>query len=67
MALQITYGLGGYCKSCDNTHNHPLYNIVEQYEVDDLEAVAKQQARQSALTRLRELGLTDAEITALGL
>lgn len=33
----ITYGLGGYCRSCNPKHLHPDRNIVEchTYEVDD--------------------------------
>jgi hypothetical protein len=30
-----TYGLGGFCESCEDTHNHPLHNIVEEIEVPD--------------------------------
>lgn len=25
----VVYGLGGYCENCDETHTHPLHNIVE--------------------------------------
>lgn len=31
----ITYGLGGYCADCTPDHDHPLHNIVEQYEIPD--------------------------------
>jgi len=27
-----TYGEGGYCEPCDETHDHPLNNIVEIVE-----------------------------------
>jgi hypothetical protein len=35
MAINITYGLGGYCAECDPSHDHPLHNIIEQVEVPD--------------------------------
>ena len=31
----ITFGLGGYCENCDETHDHPLHNLVEVVEVED--------------------------------
>lgn len=37
MALNITYGLGGYCENCDSSHDHPLHNIIESIEVPDSE------------------------------
>jgi len=65
MALQITYGEGGYCDNCDNTHDHPLHNIIEQTEIEDSQSTDKQQARESAYRKLQALGLTDDEIKAL--
>jgi len=35
MANLIVYGLGGYCENCDETHDHPLNNIVEIIEIPD--------------------------------
>jgi len=32
---KITYGLGGHCENCDETHDHPLHNIVEDVEIPD--------------------------------
>lgn len=34
------YGLGGYCDPCDTSHDHPLHNLVEQVEVDDVPETA---------------------------
>ena len=31
----VTFGLGGYCENCDETHDHPLHNIVEDVEIPD--------------------------------
>ena len=28
----VTFGLGGYCADCDESHDHPLHNIVEIIE-----------------------------------
>lgn len=28
----VTFGLGGYCADCDESHDHPLHNIVEVIE-----------------------------------
>jgi hypothetical protein len=32
MSREVTFGLGGYCEDCDETHDHPLHNIVEDVE-----------------------------------
>jgi hypothetical protein len=31
----ITYGLGGYCENCDDSHDHPINNLVEIVELPD--------------------------------
>lgn len=28
----VTFGFGGYCENCDQSHDHPLHNIVEVLE-----------------------------------
>jgi len=35
MPYEVIYGLGGYCADCDETHNHPLHNLIEVIEVPD--------------------------------
>lgn len=30
-----TFGFGGYCENCRETHDHPLHNIVEIIEMPD--------------------------------
>jgi len=65
MAINITYGEGGFCENCDNTHDHLLHNIVEQFEVPDPEPTPVEQARTTAIAKLTALGLTNDEITAL--
>jgi hypothetical protein len=35
MAINTIYGLGGYCSNCGPSHDHPLYNIIEEVEVLD--------------------------------
>ena len=35
MNRMVTFGLGGYCENCDETHDHPLNNIIEVIENDD--------------------------------
>jgi len=35
MAINIIYGLGGYCADCTPDHDHPLNNIIEEVEVPD--------------------------------
>jgi len=37
MTREITFGLGGYCENCDETHDHPLHNIVEIIDYPDSE------------------------------
>jgi hypothetical protein len=65
MAIHVTYGIGGYCDPCDETHDHPLNNILSQEEVADLEPTAEETAKISAVSKLKALGLTDEEISAL--
>jgi hypothetical protein len=65
MTKVIIYGEGGFCEDCDNTHDHPLNNIVEQYEVEDLEPTPEEVAKASALAKLSALGLTEEEVKAL--
>lgn len=35
MIREVVFGLGGYCEDCDETHDHPLHNIVEITETAD--------------------------------
>jgi hypothetical protein len=65
MSTIIVYGIGGFCEDCDNTHDHPLNNVVEQYEVEDPEPTPEELNRQSALNKLKALGLTDDEISTI--
>lgn len=30
-----TYGIGGYCEDCNETHNHPLHNIISEVDIPD--------------------------------
>lgn len=65
MSKVIVYGIGGFCEDCDNTHNHPLNNIVEQYEVEDPQPTPEEATKASALAKLSALGLTEEEVKAL--
>jgi hypothetical protein len=65
MAIDITYGIGGLCSPCDETHDHPLNNIISQQEVADPEPTEAEIIKQTALTKLQALGLTEEEIQAL--
>jgi hypothetical protein len=65
MALHTSYGDGGFCENCDNTHDHPLHNIVAEYEIDDPEPTEQERARISAMAKLKALGLSDSEVAAL--
>jgi len=33
----IIYGVGGWCKDCNESHDHPLNNIIEVIEIPDEE------------------------------
>lgn len=33
--ISILYGLGGLCEPCDEAHDHPLNNLIEQNELED--------------------------------
>lgn len=62
MAINTTYGVGGYCQDCSPNHPHPFSNIVGQEEVSDIYA-----SKQSAVDKLKKLGLTEDEIRGLSL
>lgn len=53
------YGEGGFDREKPNN------NIIEQYEIPDPEPTAQELARQSAIVKLKDLGLTPEEIDAL--
>ena len=61
MAINEVYGIGGYCEECDPLHDHPLHNIIEQIEVPDPEPTHVD----TAMEKLKALGLTEEEINAL--
>jgi hypothetical protein len=65
MTKVIIYGIGGFCENCQNNHDHPQNNIVEQYELPEPEQTTEQLNRQSAIDKLKILGLTDEEIEVL--
>lgn len=65
MSKVIVYGIGGFCENCQNNHDHPQNNIVEQYELPEPEQTTEQSNRQSAIDKLKILGLTDEEIEVL--
>jgi hypothetical protein len=56
MSKIITYGPSGYCENCDETHDHPMNNIIEVIELPDspqeLIEQNRQQAREALLARL---------------
>lgn len=35
MSQIVTFGLGGFCENCDESHDHPLHNIVEIVDIPD--------------------------------
>lgn len=37
MMIETIYGIGGFCEFCDETHDHPLHNIIEIIEHPDPE------------------------------
>jgi hypothetical protein len=65
MAIHTSYGDGGFCENCDETHPHPLHNIISEVEVADPEPSEQEVAKQSAIEKLARLGLTETEIKAL--
>ena len=52
MAINITYGLGGYCAECDPSHDHPLHNIISMYEEEDPVEQVNVQALAETLSQL---------------
>lgn len=38
--VSVTYGLGGFCADCDETHDHPLHNIIEEIVTSDTNPAA---------------------------
>ena len=37
MEIIVSYGLGGYCENCDESHDHPLNNLISIEEIPDEE------------------------------
>jgi hypothetical protein len=37
MEIETVYGIGGYCENCDNSHDHPLNNIIKTIEHAEFE------------------------------
>lgn len=35
MTTWTIYGEGGYCENCDQSHDHPLHNILSETEIPD--------------------------------
>lgn len=67
MAQIVTFGLGGWCEHCDESHDHPLNNIIEIREVEEPETpVSDVQAIAEALVQLPPETL-DALKQALGI
>jgi hypothetical protein len=65
MPVNIIYGLDGYCENCDDTHDHPLHNIISQEEAPDQKPTEQELLKQSAKNKLAALGLSDEEIQAI--
>lgn len=42
MSRMVTFGLGGYCENCDDSHDHPLHNLIEDIEIFEEEIVAEE-------------------------
>ena len=43
MSTIITFGFGGYCENCDDTHDHPPHNIISVVELDETESESNQE------------------------
>lgn len=57
----IIFGLGGFCEDCNPLHDHPLNNIIEEIDGPDPEPTSID----TALEKLKALGLTESEVNAL--
>lgn len=68
MAAIITYGLGGYCENCDESHDHPLNNLISIVEIEEDPGVVSDNVVQiaEALSQLPAETLNSI-IQALGL
>lgn len=63
--MYTLFGFGGYCENCDESHDHPLHNIIEEYEIPDPEPTPEELAKKSAIDKLKALGLNEEEIKAI--
>ena len=63
--IRTLYGDGGFCEFCDSSHDHPLYNIIEQEVLPEPEETPESLNRKSALAKLAKLGLNEEEVSAL--
>lgn len=64
MSQVVTFGLGGYCENCDETHDHPLNNIIDIQEVESNDIV-ENDLKASAIQKLEALGLSVEELLAI--
>jgi hypothetical protein len=37
MISETIYGIGGYCENCNESHNHPLNNVIEIKVIEGIE------------------------------
>ena len=33
MTRVVTFGFGGYCADCYESHDHPIHNVIEDIEI----------------------------------
>jgi hypothetical protein len=65
MSKEIVYGIGGFCANCDDSHNHPLNNIVEENEIQDYINDELENKKTAVVEKLKNLGLTEEEISLI--
>jgi len=39
MSQIITFGIGGYCEKCDQSHDHPMHNIISIEEIPNEQVI----------------------------
>lgn len=65
MSKEIVYGIGGFCDNCNDSHSHPLNNIIEENEIEDYINNELENKKIAIFEKLKKMGLTEEEINLI--
>jgi hypothetical protein len=65
MIKEVVYGVGGHCNNCNESHDHPLNNIIEENEIESFIDNELEDKKTAVIEKLKSLGLTEEEINLI--